>query len=112
MNSNAPNAMIARIKWPSGPPNAVIAKGRNRGETPNAIIAKERQPRLLKFKEVRGFSRLFPPLVNQVENKGTQGSERGTTRNFLQSFPLSSAPVVQSYWAWILSLRLQGCARG
>ena len=33
-----PNAMIARLKSPSGPPNAVIAKGRNRGKTPNAIV--------------------------------------------------------------------------
>ena len=53
---------------------------------------------------------LFPPLLNNVENKGTQGVrarygaelryERGTARNFLHSFPLSGALVVQSYWAW------------
>ena len=47
MDSNAPNAMIARLKLPSGPPNAVVAKGRNRGKTPNSIIAKEKRPRLL-----------------------------------------------------------------
>ena len=43
---------------------------------------------------------LFPPLLNNVENKGRKGYERGTARNFLQSFPLSGASVVQSYWAW------------
>ena len=47
MNSNAPNAMIARLKLPSGLPNAVIAKGSNRGKTPNAIVAKERWPGFL-----------------------------------------------------------------
>ena len=36
---------------------------------------------------------LFPSLSNTVENKGT-------ARNFLHSFPLSGAPVVQSYCAW------------
>ena len=41
MNSNAPNAMIARLKQLSGPPDAVITKGRNIGKTPNAIITWE-----------------------------------------------------------------------
>ena len=42
---------------------------------------------------------LCPPLVNKVQNRGSQGYERGTARNFLHSFPLSGTPVVQSYWA-------------
>ena len=54
MNSNAPNAMIARLEQPSGPPNAMVAEGRNRGKTPNAIIAKENGLDSL-FKEVRVF---------------------------------------------------------
>ena len=39
MNSNAPNALTARLEQPSGPPNAVIARGRNIWMTPSAIIA-------------------------------------------------------------------------
>ena len=35
MSSNAPNALIARLKQPSRPPNAVIAEGRSRGKTSN-----------------------------------------------------------------------------
>ena len=34
--------------------------------------------------------------------RGCEGRERGTTRNFLHSFPLSGTLVVQSYCAWIL----------
>ena len=41
MNSYAPNAMIARLRQPSGPSDVVIPKGRNRGTTPNAIVAWE-----------------------------------------------------------------------
>ena len=48
---------------------------------------------------------LFPPPSNKkYKGRGRQGCERGTTRNFLQSFPLSSTPVVQSYWSPILQL--------
>ena len=32
MNSNAPKAMIARLKSPSGPANAAIAKGKKQRE--------------------------------------------------------------------------------
>ena len=41
---------------------------------------------------------LFPPLLNNVQTRVRKGCERGTTRNFPQSFPLSSTQVVQSYW--------------
>ena len=41
---------------------------------------------------------LFPLLLNEVQNKGYK---RGT------AFPLSSAPVVQSYWAWNLDASRQ-----
>ena len=34
-----------------------------------------------------------------MQTRERKGCERGATRNFLQSFPLSSAPVVQSYWS-------------
>ena len=54
LNSNAPNAMIARLKGLSGPPNAVIAKGGKRGQTSNAIVALENGLTSL-FKEVRVF---------------------------------------------------------
>ena len=41
---------------------------------------------------------LFSPLWSaKYKTRGCKGCERGTTRNFLQSFPLSGAPVVQSY---------------
>ena len=47
----------------------------------------------------------FPPLLNEVQNKGTQGvHKRGTAQNFLHQFALSGTPVVQSYWAWKVSL--------
>ena len=45
---------------------------------------------------------LLPPLLNNVQTRERKGYRRGTARNFLHSFPLSSSPVVQSYWAWIL----------
>ena len=34
---------------------------------------------------------LLPPDLNKLQNKGTQGYRRGAARNFLHSFPLSSA---------------------
>ena len=37
-----------------------------------------------------------------------KGYNRGTARNFLHSFPLSGTPVVQSYWAWMISRKFQG----
>ena len=43
---------------------------------------------------------LFPPLLNNVQTRERKGYRWGTARNFVHSFPLSSAPVVQSYWAW------------
>ena len=43
---------------------------------------------------------LFPSLVKKHKTRGHKGRERGTTRNFLHSFPLSGTPVVQSFWAW------------
>ena len=43
---------------------------------------------------------LLPPLLNNVQTRERKGYERDTARNFLHSFPLSSTPVVQSYWAW------------
>ena len=44
---------------------------------------------------------LFPTLLNETQNKRERkGYERGAARHFLQSFPLSGSPVVQSYWAW------------
>ena len=46
---------------------------------------------------------LLPPLLNNVQTRECKGCKQGTARNFLHSFPLSSAPVVQSYWAWIFS---------
>ena len=54
---------------------------------------------------------LFPPLLNNVQTRERKGYERGTARNFLHSFPSSGAPVVQSYWAWILSQELDGSAK-
>ena len=57
MDSNAPNAMIARLQQPSGPPNAVIAKGRNRGKTLNVMIAPRKNGLDSLFKEVRVFKR-------------------------------------------------------
>ena len=35
----------------------------------------------------------------KYKTRERKGYERGTARNFLHSFPLSGAPVVQSYWA-------------
>ena len=49
---------------------------------------------------------LFPPLVNEVQNKGTQGVRARYGAELPQSFPLSGTPVVQSYWAWSLHLSL------
>ena len=43
---------------------------------------------------------LFPPLFNEMQNKGRKGYKQGTVRNFPHSFPFSGTPVVQSYWAW------------
>ena len=43
---------------------------------------------------------LLPSLLKNVQTRERKGYERGTARNFLQSFPLSGTPVVQSYWAW------------
>ena len=46
---------------------------------------------------------LFPPLCpceTKHKTRGRKGCKRGTTRNFLHSFPLSGSPVVQSFWAW------------
>ena len=40
---------------------------------------------------------MFPPLLNNVQTRERKGYKRGTTWNFLQSFPLSGTPVVQSY---------------
>ena len=40
---------------------------------------------------------LFPPLLNNVQTRERKGYKRGTARNFLHSFPLSGAPVVQSF---------------
>ena len=45
---------------------------------------------------------LFHTLCRAYERKHKttrKGRKRGTTRNFLHSFPLSGGPVVQSYWA-------------
>ena len=47
---------------------------------------------------------LLPPLLNNVQTRERKGYRRGAARNFLHSFPLSSAPVVQSYWALLLSI--------
>ena len=54
---------------------------------------------------------LFPLLLNKAQNKRRKGCERGTTRNFLHSFPLSSTLVVQSCWAWRGRILLR-CLRG
>ena len=53
---------------------------------------------------------LLPPLFNNVQTRERKGYRRGTARNFLHSFPLSGAPVVQSYWEWTWELFLCGCA--
>ena len=45
-----------------------------------------------------------PPLLNKHKTRGCKECERGASRNFLHSFPLSSIPVVQSYWAWKFGL--------
>ena len=54
MNSNAPNAMIARLKQPLGPPNTATAKGR--GKSPNAIIGLEKCHKRLLVSGRLGFS--------------------------------------------------------
>ena len=54
MNSNAPNAMIARIKSPLEPPNAVIAKERNRWEL-ELLLSHRKDGLTSLFKEVRVF---------------------------------------------------------
>ena len=61
MKSNAPNAMISRLKKPSGPPDAVIAKARNRRKTPDAIVAYEKRPGLL-TPDLRGVG-VHPPYI-------------------------------------------------
>ena len=60
MNSNARNAMIARLKQPSRPLNAVIAKGRNRGKTPKCYYRLGKNGLDSLFKEVRVFKELAP----------------------------------------------------
>ena len=40
----------------------------------------------------------FQPYSTKYKTRERKGYERGTA--LLQSFPLSGAPVVQSYWAW------------
>ena len=47
---------------------------------------------------------LFPTLWKWGQIRGCEGYARGTTRYFLQKFPLSGTPVVQSYRAWTLAL--------
>ena len=42
---------------------------------------------------------LFPHLLNKAQRRERKGRNRGTTRSFLHSFPLSGTPDVQSYWA-------------
>ena len=82
MNPNAPTAMIARVKWPSGPQNAVIAKGRNRGQTPNASVAWKNGLTSL-FKEVRVFK--GGGWIRQISGGllltgKTMGDRKGTTK--------------------------------
>ena len=57
MDSNAPNAMIARLKEPPRPPNAVIAKGRNRGKLQMLLSPRKNALDSL-FKEVRAFKEI------------------------------------------------------
>ena len=54
MNSDAPNAMIARLKTLPGAPNAVIAKGRNRGKL-QMLLSLRKNALTSLFKEVRVF---------------------------------------------------------
>ena len=54
MNSNAPNAMIARLKKPSGPPNAVIAKRRTEGNL-QMLLSLRKNGLTSLSKEVRVF---------------------------------------------------------
>ena len=55
MNSSAPNAMIARLKQPSGLLNVAIAKGGNSGKPPNATVSPRENGLDSLFKEVRVF---------------------------------------------------------
>ena len=65
MSSNAPNALIARLKQPSGPPNAVIAKGRKkRGKTPNAIVALSGPV----LRDTARLSQRYPPIARNMAN--------------------------------------------
>ena len=61
MNSNAPDSMIARLKWPSKPPNAAIAKKK----TPDAIAAYRKNTLDSLFKVVRVFE-VFRALSFQL----------------------------------------------
>ena len=42
----------------------------------------------------------FHPYSTKYKRRERKGYKRGPARNFFHSFPLSSTPVVQSYWAW------------
>ena len=78
MDSNAPNAMIARLKEPPRPPNAVIAKGRNRGKLQMLLSPRKNALDSL-FKEARAFK------VEQVEkqkNVDCDSCTRIMVRNF------------------------------
>ena len=53
MNSNAPNAMIARLQWPSGRPNAVVAKEETKGKLQMLLSPWKQGLDSFLFKEVR-----------------------------------------------------------
>ena len=75
MNWNAPNAMMARLKHPSGPPNSVNAKGRTEGKL-QMLLSPRKNGLTALFKEVRVF-KVPDPQTTWDKRKRFRDRQRG-----------------------------------